>query len=154
MRGDVRCVDMYKLQLLDPPNDTKTIAKARIHGRKGVYLPTLMYHTNEPFNVGNYISPMTHGSEIGLEIGFWETFLRQVFSNMSDDIPRGTRETVPSQLDRRMRRSRSRLRDGSALSFFRPFETPRTIDSARMTRWWFQTFFIFTPILGEMIQFD
>ena len=73
MRGDVRCVDMYKLQLLDPPNDTKTIAKENIHGRKGVYLPTYMYHTHwtihVTFNVGNYISPMTHGSEIGLEIG-------------------------------------------------------------------------------------
>ena len=26
--------------------------------------------------------------------------------------------------------------------------------SYRKTRWWFQTFFIFTPIPGEMIQFD
>ena len=47
--------------------------------------------------------------------------------------------------------------------FLPPFcnetDKSRALDSTRgkgrtSTRWWFQIFFIFTPILGEMIQFD
>ena len=37
---------------------------------------------------------------------------------------------------------------------FRAFPPIGQVATREITGWWFQIFFIFTPILGEMIQFD